>query len=83
MAYQIVVSDILPQISYLTLMNGFLNISFAVMCATVVIHLIVDRSDRRGGPERGDLIDRRCRWIFPLVYFGSLSVVVAIAFIFF
>ncbi|MGH8550839.1 MAG: hypothetical protein ACRERU_20020 [Methylococcales bacterium] len=82
-AYQMAVGDILPEISYMTLMNSFLNISFWVMCVTVVIHLIVDIKDRQGDSASGDLIDRRCRWIFPLVYFGSLSVVVAIVFIFF
>jgi hypothetical protein len=54
---------------------------FQVMSATVVIHLIIDRSDRRGAPERGDRIDCRCRWIFPIVYFKSFSAILAIAFI--
>ena len=41
-AYQIVVSEILPHISYMTLMHGFLNLSFLIMCATVVINLVVN-----------------------------------------
>lgn len=80
-AYQIVVSDILPQISYVTLMNAFLNFSFWIMCASVVINLVVGEYDRRGEPQRGDRIDRRCRWIFPLVYVGLMVITVSIAFL--
>jgi hypothetical protein len=68
-AYQLVTSDQLPHISYVTLIHGFLNLSFLTMCATVVINLVVGTLDRRGRSELGDRIDRRCRWIFPLVYF--------------
>ncbi len=72
--YQVVVSGILPEISYTTWMNGFLNISFLIMSATVVINLVVGAADQQGLTARGDLIDRRCRWIFPLVYFGMLTI---------
>lgn len=69
-AYQIVMSDILPHISYFTLINAFLNLSFLTMCATVVVNLVVGSFDKKGRHEFGDLIDRRCRWIFPLAYVG-------------
>jgi hypothetical protein len=75
-AYQIVLSEILPRISYMTLMNGFLNMSFFIVCASVVVSLWVGWLDRHGQTARGDLIDRRCRWVFPLVYLGLLLVVV-------
>jgi len=80
-AYQIVVSDILPHISYLTLMNGFVNVSFLVMSASVVINLVVGAYDKKGKSEIGDRIDYRCRWIFPLVYFGSLLILFSVAMI--
>ena len=80
-AYQIVVSDILPHISYFTLMNGFLNLSLFVMCSTVVINLVVGALDRQGKSALGDRVDRRCRWIFPLVYFGLIFVMVVVAFV--
>ena len=79
-AYQIVVGDLLPHVSYITLMHGFLNFSFFIMSATVVINLIVGACDKNGKPALGDLIDRRCRWIFPLVYFGLLLIAGVIAF---
>jgi hypothetical protein len=70
----------MPHIAYMTLMHGFLFFSFLTMCATVVINLAVSALDRRGARERGDLLDRRCRWIFPLAYFGLISAVTTIAF---
>ena len=69
-AYQLVMSDNLPRISYVTLMHGFLNFSFLTMCATVVVNLVVAAHDRAGDHERGNRIDRRSRWLFPLVYVG-------------
>ncbi len=70
--YQLVTSDYLPRISYVTLIHGFLNVSFLTMCATVVVSLVVGMLDKQGKLELGDRIDRRCRWLFPLVYFGLI-----------
>ena len=80
-AYQIVVADILPQISYVTLMNGFLNFSLLLMGATVVVNLVVGACDKRGESKLGDHIDRRCRWGFPLAYGALLLGATAVAFI--
>ena len=82
-AYQIVVSDILPHISYFTLMHGFINLSFILMCLTVVVSVVVNRLDQRGRVADGDRVDRRCRWIFPLCYAGLVLLEVAVAFTFF
>lgn len=82
-AYQIVISDNLPHISYLTLINGFLNLSFFTMCATIVINLVVGAMDKQGKHEVGNSIDRRCRWIFPLVYFGLNLIMLGVAFLYF
>ncbi|MBW2270979.1 MAG: hypothetical protein JRH16_20675 [Deltaproteobacteria bacterium] len=78
--YQIVLSETLPRIAYLTLMNGFLNTCFFIMCASVFVNLWVGRLDRRGESERGDKIDQRCRWIFPAVYLGLLLLMGVLAF---
>jgi hypothetical protein len=82
-AYLLVTSEQLPRISYFTLMHGFLNLSFLTMCATVVINLVVGALDKRGKFERGDRIDRRCRWGFPPAYFGLLLVMLGVALLFF
>ena len=73
----------MPQISYVTLMNGFLNLSLFTMCASVVINLVVGALDRQGRAEAGDLLDRRCRSIFPLTYFGLMGLMLGAAFVFY
>jgi hypothetical protein len=77
-SYQIILSETLPRISYLTLMNGFLNWSFFVVCASVVASLRVGWLDRQGQTAAGDRIDRRNRWLFPLVYGAALLLVVSL-----
>lgn len=67
-AYQLVIGDVLPHISYLTMMHAFINLSFFTMCAGVVMNLIVAAHERDGRAEVGDRIDLRCRWLFPLSY---------------
>jgi hypothetical protein len=81
--YQIVMSDLLPHIWYVTLINAFLSLSFLTMCATVVINLSVGAYDKRGRHDIGDRIDWWCRWIFPLTYAALLVSMFVIAFAFF
>lgn len=81
--YQVVISEQLPPISYVTLMHGFLFLSFLIMCASVVINLVVSKLDQRGKGELGYRIDRYCRWGFPLAYFGLMFVMVWVAMVFF
>lgn len=73
-AYQIVVGDIMPSISYPTLMNTFLDISFYMMCAAAVVNLVVGAADMAGKVRRGERIDHRCRIIFPATYFGLIGI---------
>lgn len=78
--YQIVVGDLLPHVSYITVMHGFLNFSFFIMCATVLINLVVGACDKNGKSELGDIIDRRCRWMFPLMYAFLLLFLIVVMF---
>lgn len=82
-AYQIVVGDLLPHVSYVTLMHAILNFSLFLMCATVVVNLVVGACDRHGKSSLGDLIDHHCRWIFPIAYLFSISFAGAVAFLVF
>ena len=77
--YQVVLSEILPRISYPTTINVFLLISFFTMCMTVIVNLRVGYLDRHGMSEVGDRLDHHCRWMFPVIYFGVLLVTVWIA----
>jgi hypothetical protein len=74
-AYQIMTSDHIPRISYLTLLAVFLSVSFLMMCASVIVNLVVERLDRTGNHAMGDLVDKRCRTLFPAGYVLSLLVI--------
>ena len=82
-AYQSLVSGIVPHMSYFTLINAFLNFSFLIMCATVAVNLVVGAYDKHGKSTVGDLIDYYCRWIFPLVYIVLLLLSTVVMFEFF
>jgi len=81
-SYQILLGETLPRIAYFTLTNGFMNASFLIMCISVVVNLRVGNLDRRGLVAEGDRLDRLCRWIFPLAYFGVLLVFLWMSFFF-
>jgi len=68
-AFQIMVEQALPAIPDLTLMAGFLAINYLLLAATIVINIRVDQLDRAGRQAEGDVLDLRCRWLFPLLYF--------------
>ena len=82
-AYQVVMNDILPQISYTTWINGFLNVSFLLMVGTVLINLVVGGLDQRGRHDVAHRVDHLCRWIFPLTYFGLILILFGVAFLVF
>jgi hypothetical protein len=71
-AYQAMLSDFMPHISYVTFVNAFISVSFLLMSATAGINLVVCLCDRHGKFETGDVIDRRCRWIFPITHVGLI-----------
>jgi hypothetical protein len=73
-AYQIMLSNVLPQISYLTLMSAFIYISFLTMCAAVAINLSVGYFERTGRAAVGYRLDRRCRWLFPTAYLAAIGI---------
>lgn len=70
-AYQIMFASSLPKISYTTVLMSFVHVSFLTMSASVLINLRVAALDRSGRFVEGDRLDRRCRFIFPLVYIFS------------
>ena len=71
-AYQIVLGDILPHISYLTPVNVFVNISFIIMCASIVVNLVVGELNRSNRSAEADILDKKCRKVFPIVYASLL-----------
>ncbi len=67
-AYQITISELMPKISYATILSTYLTISFVMICASVLVNLVIGRIDEGGNYALGDRIDLRCRWVFPLLY---------------
>jgi hypothetical protein len=82
-AYQIILGEILPHIAYLTPVNVFVNLSFIVMCASIVINLIVGELNRSGRGDKADALDKRCKVLFPVVYLSLITLTTLIfAFVF-
>ena len=71
-AYQMVLGDIMPHISYLTPVNVFVSISFIVMCASIVVNLIVGELNRENRIAAADALDHRCKIVFPIAYGAML-----------
>ncbi len=78
-AYQIILGDILPHIAYLTPINVFVNLSFILMCASIVVNLLVGELNRSGRGAQADALDNRCKVAFPTIYV-SLIVIISILF---
>lgn len=82
-AYQIVLGDILPHIAYLTPVNVFVNISFVIMCASIVVNLVVGELNRENRGPEADVVDSWCKRVFPAVYLSLLALTILIfAFVF-
>ncbi len=77
-AYQIILGDILPHIAYLTPVNVFVNLSFMVMCASIVVNLVVGELNRSGQGDKADALDNRCKVLFPVVYLSLLAIVATV-----
>jgi len=76
-AYQFVVIDNMPRMSYLTLTDVILLISFVTMSLTIPQSLVIYGLVRKGEEARAQRIDHVCRWAFPLTYMALLAAVVA------
>ncbi len=77
-AYQFVLLEDLPRMSYLTFADSMLLISFFVMALTVPESLLIHTLVGKGRQHLALRVDRICRWAFPLVYvfllFGTLAI---------
>ena len=67
-AYQVMFSENLPKISYITVLMSFMILSFLMMCASVVVNLRVAALDNSGRSFEGNRMDWHCRYVFPMTY---------------
>ena len=71
-AYQAMLGDIMPHISYITFINAFISFSFLLMSATAAVNLLVCLYDRVGNHNLAMFIDQYARWGFPVAYAGLI-----------
>jgi hypothetical protein len=77
-AFQTIVEQALPAIPGFTLMAGFIVINYLLLAATIVVNLRVSVLDHSGRRELGDALDRRCRWLFPALYFAGFPLLILV-----
>ncbi len=78
-AFQFLISDQLPRVSYQTYMDLLLLTSFVFMIFTVAESVLVNKVSGQGRDTLAAAIDRNCRWGFPLGYVAALGVISAAA----
>lgn len=78
-AYYFVIQDSIPSISYITLIDCFIIVTFFILAATVIISIVVDKLNKSDREHMGDKIDRISRWAFPSFYF-SMSLLITLLF---
>ena len=73
-AYQFVVSDAIPRVSYLTVLDKLLLLSLVAIASTLFVSIYVEAMDSRGkDPSR---VDRTCRSAFPIAYYVLVGLMV-------
>lgn len=78
-AYYFVIQDNIPSISYFTLIDSFIIVTFLVLAASVLVSVVVDKLNKSGRELLGDKIDKVSRWAFPTFYF-SITIVISLIF---
>lgn len=74
-AYQFVVADGLPKVSYFTLMDSVLMLSFVMMALTIMQNIYVNTLNLYEKEEMASRWDKVCQWLFPTTYFGGLVII--------
>jgi hypothetical protein len=67
-AYYFVFLDVVPEASYLTLVDAFILATFLVLAANVVLFVWADSIEQSGDHDKAKRLDCICRWAFPLGY---------------
>ena len=81
-AYYLVIQDKIPEISYITIIDMFILLTFTILAATVIISIVVDKLNKSNKKTIGDKLDHICRWLFPTIYFSGTAIIVLLFMIF-
>ena len=79
-AYYLVIQENIPEISYFTLMDGFIVTSFFLLAISVVVCVLIERLEAVGKEARALAIMRKSRWILPGAYLATLALISALFF---
>lgn len=77
--YYFVVFESLPEINYVTFMDGFILATFLILAAGVIVAVLIETTSRQEGRETDPRINKICRWAFPLTY-GAITGILGLVF---
>jgi Neurotransmitter-gated ion-channel ligand binding domain len=72
-AYQFVINTVLPKVTYFTLWDTLLLLSFVLMALTVAVNVLQAVLRIRGRAEQANEIDATARVAFPVTYVAGLA----------
>ncbi|MHC4994685.1 MAG: ligand-gated ion channel [Planctomycetota bacterium] len=76
-AYQFLISESLPRVAYLTVLDKILLLSFVLVAVSMVLNVMA-ASSCEADIQRARRIDGLCKWVFPVVYLiGFVAILVA------
>lgn len=74
-AYRFAIDSEVPKLPYLTSLDAFVLMSTLLVFLSLAEVLVTTKRAHRGDVESARRIDRRCRWIFPGVFFLATAVI--------
>lgn len=75
-AYRICIDDTLPPLDYMTRMDFFLLLCQLFVFGSFILCIVMHVCDSVNRSDFADTINRRCRWIPPVLMFGTLALLV-------
>ncbi len=74
-AFSFTISDSLPKLGYLTLLDSILVSTFVVTALVIVFNVYLKRMEAEGRESFAGRIDKYMIWIYPLAYFAAFVIV--------
>jgi len=74
-AFNFTISDSLPKLGYLTLLDTILVSTFVVTALVIVFNVYLKRMEAEGKESFAGRIDKYMIWIYPLAYFAAFIIV--------
>lgn len=74
-AYRFAVDSDVPKLPYLTKLDAFILTSTVLVFLSLIEVMFTTKFANRDRTELARAIDRRCRWIFPLVFAASTTMI--------